>query len=169
MEHSGRQARGAHEVDYGELPELTRALRALGSSRRTGGLLQAQFFRPLLEARRKAAEARSAVACLRAFEAAELERALERALDRIAAEWPDARMPARRAVRAEMTERVAVYTRALMRLSDLSAGVLGAAPDAQLAAWRAWTVQLAATFEAADRSWLALASLVQSIPERKSP
>lgn len=167
MEDTGRQSRRAHEVDFGELPELTRALRALGSSRRTGGSLQAQFFRPLLEARRKAAEARNATACLRAFDAAELERALQRALDRIAAEWPDARMPARRAVRAEMTERVAVYTMAITRLAELSADVLRATQEAQLAAWRAWTVQLAATFDAADRSWLALSSLVQSIPDRK--
>ncbi len=155
-------------MEYGELPELTRALRALGSSRRSGGTLQAQFFRPLLEARRKAADARTAVACLRAFDAAELERALERALDRILADWPDSRDAARRAVRAEMVERVAVYSVALVRLSKAAQGALAADAGSQLPAWRAWTVQLAATFDAADRSWMALTSLIAALPDRKT-
>ena len=100
------RARDPSQVEYGELPELTRALRALGSSRRGGGSLQSQFFLPLLDARRRAAEARSAAACLRAFDSAELGRALERAIERILAEWPDDRSSARRALRAELLERV---------------------------------------------------------------
>jgi hypothetical protein len=158
-----------HEVEHGELPELTRALRALGSSRRGGGSLQSQFFRPLLEARRKAAEARTAAACLRAFDAAELEHALERALDRILDEWPDAREPARRAVRAEMLERVTGYRAALARLSVLAAAAHAAEPEGQLLAWREWTAQLAATYDVADRSWLALSSMVEAIPPKKAP
>jgi hypothetical protein len=157
------------EVAYGELPELTPALRALGSSRGGGGSHHAQFFRPLLDARRKAAEARNAIACLRAFDAAELEHALERTLDRILAAWPDERAPVRRAVRAEMGERVRVYRVALTRLSELASGAVTAEPDAQVTAWRAWTVQLAATFGAADRSWIALSSLVHAIPEKTGP
>lgn len=155
-------------VDYGELPELTRALRALGSSRRSGGALQAQFFRPLLEARRKAAEARTAAACLRAFDTAELERSLARALDRMLGEWPDAREPVRRAVRAEMAERVSGYSTALERLSELARHAQSAAETERLLAWRAWTAQLAATFDAADRSWLALSPLVESMSARKA-
>lgn len=156
-------------MEYGELPELTRALRALGSARRGGGSLQSQFFRPLLEARLKAAEARTATACLRAFDARELERSLERALDRILEDWPDARVPVRRAVRAEMVERVTGYRGALARLSELAAVAQEAAPEARLLTWREWTVQLAATYDAADRSWLALSSLVEAIPPKKTP
>lgn len=164
-----KRHKNPHDVEYGELPELTRALRALGSSRRSGGTLQAQFFRSLLEARRRAAEARSAVACLHAFDAAELERSLERSLDRILADWPDSRDAARRAVRAEMVERCAVYSNSLVRLSELAHGALTADAVLQLSAWRAWTVQLAATFDAADRSWMALTSLVEALPDRKKP
>jgi len=153
-------------VALGEIPELTHALRAFGSARRGGGALQSQFFRPLVEARRKAEDARSADACLRAFDPAELGRSLDRTLERIVAEWPDARLAARRAVRAEMTERVAPYTMALHALAERAAAVLAAAEASRLPEWRAWTVQLAATFEAADRSWIALTSLLAVAADR---
>src|SRR5919197_2004478 len=98
----GERVRDPSQVEYGELPELTRTLRALGSARRGGGAsAQSSFFLPLVDARRKAAEARSAVACLRAFDTAPLARALDQAIDRIVADWPDARDSARRALRAE--------------------------------------------------------------------
>src|SRR5215470_11460491 len=94
------------QVGYGELPELTRGLRALGSPRRSSGAFQSQFFMPLVEARRKAAEARDPHACLRAFNPDELTRALERAIDKIVSGWPDARPSVRRALHAELSERV---------------------------------------------------------------
>lgn len=154
-------------MEYGELPELTRTLRALGSSRRTGGSLQSQFFLPLLDARRRAAEARDATARIRAFDAAELSLALERAIDRIIAGWPDNRASARRAIRAELLERVADFTRALAVLSERARLALVAGEETKLQAWRGWTVQLAATFDAADRSWMALRPVVEALPEKK--
>ena len=160
--------RAPSEVEYGELPELTRATRALGSGRRSGGavggMLQSEFFMPLLDARRKAAEARSAVVCLRAFDAIALSRALDRSLERIIVSWPDERPSVRRAIRAELRERVSAYTRALDALSHLASVALAADEPAKLDAWRNWTVQLAATFDAADRSWIALRSVVESLP-----
>lgn len=161
------RAKDPRQVEYGELPELTRALRALGSSRRSGGSLQSLFFHPLLDARRRAADARNAAGRVRAFDAAELRRALESSLQRIVAEWPDRREPIRRALRAELAERVAVYVRALGVLGERAAAALEADEGAQLATWREWTVQLAATFEAADRGWLALRSAVEALPKPK--
>ena len=161
------RARDPYEVEYGELPELTRGLRALGSARRGSTALQSLFFLPLLEGRRKAAEARSAAACLRAFDAAELARALDRCLDRITAEWPDTRPAARRALRARLLERVREYSAALDDLRERSALAMGAEEDARLQAWRAWTVQLAATFGAADRCWLSLRKAIDSMPARQ--
>jgi hypothetical protein len=154
------------QVEYGELPELTRALRALGSSRRSGGSLQSLFFHPLVDARRRAADARTAPARVRAFDSAQLALALDRAIDRIVAEWPDKRDSVRRALRAEMQERASPYTRALLLLGERAAVALAADENDRLAAWRAWTVQLAATFVAADRSWLALRSVVEALPKR---
>jgi len=162
------RTREPHEVDYGELPELTRGLRALGSARRGDTAMQALFFLPLLEGRRRAAEARSAAACLRAFDAAELTRALERCIERIVAQSPDARPPARRALRARLLERVRGYSGALELLGERGAAALAADEPERLDAWRAWTMQLAATFGAADRCWLSLRQAVQAIPARSA-
>jgi hypothetical protein len=121
---------------------------------------------PLLDARRRAAEARGAAACVRAFDAVELRRALDHALDRIVTQWPDNRASARRALRAELLERVSTYSRALTELTERGSAVLSADEPARLVTWRNWTVQLAATFDAADRSWIALQSVVDSLPKR---
>jgi hypothetical protein len=162
MEHG----RDPDQVEFGELPELTRALRALGSSRQGGGTLQSQFFHPLVDARRRAADARSVAARVKAFDAAQLEQALDRAIDRIVAEWPDKRESVRRALRAEMQDRAAPYVKALTLLAERAASAVAAAEPDRLELWRAWTVQLAATFVAADRTWLALKSVVEALPKR---
>jgi hypothetical protein len=161
------RARDAANVEYGELPELTRALRALGSSRR-GGSSQLLLFGPLLEARRRAADARSVHARVRAFSAGDLNRALERAIERIVADWPDARSPARRALRHELVERVEPYSAALRDLGKLATDAIDADESRQLSAWRSWTRQLVAVFEAADRSWLAIRPVVEALPRREA-
>lgn len=104
--------------------------------------------------------------CLRAFDAADLGRALDRALERILARWPDERPSARRALRAELQERVSGYTASLATLSVCARTALGADEASKLDAWRAWTAQLAATFDAADRSWMAVRSVVDALPLR---
>ena len=151
-------------VDYGELPELTRALRALGSARRSGGSMQSQFFFPLVDARRRAAEARSASACLGAFDATQLARYLDQTIARIVSGWPDERPSVRRALHAELVERVRPYASALALLKDRATAALAADEPQQLATWRAWTTQLALTFDAADRSWMSLRSVVDILP-----
>jgi len=156
-------------VEYGELPELTRALRALGSPRRSGGSYQSLFFLPLVDARKRAAEARGAEARVRAFDTAELSRALQHSIDKIVSSWPDERPSVRRALRAELNERVGTYASALLILSERAAAALSADTDARLGAWRAWTMQLAATFDAADRSWMSLRSVVDTLPLRRQP
>jgi hypothetical protein len=156
--------RDAANVEYGELPELARALRAMGSARRSSGERQSHFFLSLIDARRKAADAATPVASVAAFDAAELARALERALDRILADWPDKRPSARRALRAELADRVAPYSAALKVLAVSATAVLKAAEGDRLTAWRAWTMQLVAVFDAADRTWIALQSVVDTLP-----
>jgi hypothetical protein len=158
------RARDAANVEYGELPELARALRAMGSTRRSSGERQSHFFLSLIDARRRAADATTPAARIAAFDAAELSRALERALDRILTDWPDKRPSARRALRAELTDRVAPYTAALKVLAGSAIGALNAAEGDRLTAWRAWTTQLAVVFDAADRTWIALQSVVDTLP-----
>jgi hypothetical protein len=162
----GDRLRDPRAVEYGELPEVTRALRALGSARRSSGAFQTQFFLPLLEARKRAATTRSAVTCLRAFDVSELDRALDRAVERILLQWPDERVAARRALRAELLDRVSGYRSALDALSQRAAGVINADEASKLAAWRDWTAQLAVVFEAADASWMALRSVIDSLPRK---
>ena len=157
------------EVDFGELPELARAMRAMGSSRRSGGERQSHFFLALLEARRRAEQATSAEGRLEAFDAAELTRALERAIERILGDWPDKRPSVRRALRAELGERVVSYSAALVVLGERRREVAGADERERLTAWRAWTHQLSLTFEAADRAWMALISVSDSLPPTMAP
>jgi hypothetical protein len=169
---AGDRLRDPRSVEYGELPEVTRALRAMGSSRRSSGAFQTQFFLPLLEARKRAAATSSPVTCLRAFDAAELDRALDRAVERILLQWPDERGAARRALRAELLERVASYRSSLDLLSERAAAVIKADDSSRLAAWRDWTAQLALVFEAADSSWMALRTVIDALPgdaEKRRP
>jgi len=151
-------------VEYGELPELTRTLRALGSSRR-GGTSQELFFNPLLDVLKRAASARTPGAKIRAFDATDLRRALDKSLERIVSEWPDDRPSVRRALRAELSHRVLPYTDALAQLSHHAAAATDAAEDAKLDTWRAWTRQLVLVFDVADRTWLALRNVVDSLPK----
>lgn len=160
------RARDAANVEYGELPELTRALRALGSSRR-GGSSQLLLFGPLLEARRRAADARSVHARVRAFSSADLNRALDRAIERIVADWPDSRPAARRALRHELVERVEPYSAALHQLGQSATEAVDADESTRLWAWRSWTRQLVAVFEAADRTWIAIRPVVEALPKRE--
>jgi len=159
----------AASVEYGELPELARALRAMGSTRRSGGERQSHFFLSLIDARRRAADATTPAARVAAFDAAELARALDRAVERILADWPDKRPSARRALRAELGDRVAPYASALAALGTHAAMVLAAPDGDRLHAWRAWTAQLAVVFDAADRTWIALQSVVDTLPVSSAP
>jgi hypothetical protein len=168
-----RRGSDASEVAYGELPELTRGLRALGSPRHSGGLhavsgattrLHADFFHALLEARRTATAARTPDGILRAFDAGELSRAMDKLIERIVVEWPDERTSARRALRTGLRERTEEYAAALSELRARADAALHASPDDQLDAWRSWTTQLVATFHAADRAWMALRSVVDALP-----
>lgn len=158
--------RDAGSVEYGELPELTRGLRALGSSRHDARALQSVFFRPLLDARRRAADARDAEGKIRAFDPRELRRQLDKVVERIVTEWPDERPAARRAVRAQLQERVVLYADALAEL-DVRADELRESDEGErLTAWRRWTVQLATVFSCADRVWVALQSAAVAIPSK---
>jgi hypothetical protein len=155
------QTSSPETVAYGDLPELARGLRALGSTR-AGGALQSQFFQPLLDARRRAADARTADARVTAFNAADLQRALEKLLDRIVAEWPDNRDSARRALRTELQERTSSYLGALGHLASRADDLRAADESIRLTAWRAWTVELVAVFAVADRTWLALRPVIEA-------
>jgi len=152
------------------LPELTHALRAFGSrrgQRRTrdnGPKDQQRFFAPLLDARRQAVRAAAPSAALAAFDSASLAAAVEQAVQAFAVERYGQNAPARRALEAELTDLSEPLRVALDVLRVAAETAAGDVDDLRL--WRAWSVQLRATFEVADRVWLSLDAALDTAPWR---
>lgn len=153
------------------LPELTRTLRAFGSrrGRRSAGDREAseqrRFFEPLITARRTAMQGRDPIAAVAAFDVAALVTALDATLDAFAADRHGDDAPARRALEAELMDVSEPLHQALDVLRS-AAEAACATPD-DLRPWRAWASQLRATFEAADRVWLALDEVLDTAAPRR--
>jgi hypothetical protein len=141
------------------VPELTRTLRAFGSrrgrrgARDNGHREQQRFFAPLIDARRGALGLTPGAAVAR-FNGAALLAAFDETLRQFAADRYAEAGPARRALQAELEDVAEPMFDALRALA--AAGERAATDDDDLRAWRAWSQQLRATFETADRVWLAL-------------
>ncbi len=141
------------------VPELTRALRAFGSRRGhrhrdSAPAEQQRFFAPLLAARRTAVTASAPSDALAAFDAARLADATTRVLHAFAADRHGDSGPSRRALEAELVDAAEPLGDALDTLGLVAADAAADVDD--LHRWRAWARQLKATFEVADRVWLAL-------------
>lgn len=144
------------------LPELTRALRALGSrrghgsGRETGPDEQQRFFAPLLAARRNATQAPTPREAIAAFDAPSLERQFTGALHLFAAQrhGTPAAAAARRALEAELLDVVEPLRDALAYVGASAALAIENVDD--LAVWRGWSARVHAMFEVADRVWLNL-------------
>jgi hypothetical protein len=138
------------------LPELTLALRTLGSRRRRRGEgnEHERFFAPLLEARRAAARAGDLEAAVMAFDAARLNAAFDKTLRALAAERaPSARAPARRALEARLQERIEPLRRAGAERGEAADALLSADDQNRPEAWRRWTERVRHVFGCADRCW----------------
>lgn len=148
------------------LPEFTRGLRGFGSQRRVRAARpsradeQQRFFGALLEARRAAQDAPTAAAVLTAFDARRIRRSLDAALHVFAQTRAPGNAPARRALEAELVDATAPFAEALDELDGLARMAQAALDDVTL--WRAWSARLVATFEAADRAWMAVDSALES-------
>jgi hypothetical protein len=150
------------------LPELTRALRAFGSrrghrsTRAASAADQQRFFAPLLEARRRAGAAGPPLAVIAAFSTAQHVAELAEALDAFAAERYVEPGPARRALHAELSDIAEPLILALQELGETAAQASESIENLRL--WRAWSSQLRATFETADRVWLLLDIALDGAP-----
>jgi hypothetical protein len=139
------------------LPELTHALRALGSSRMgTDSVRQREYFAPLLEARRRAEDAISRRDIIGAFAVPRLLRAIETQLTALAGSHSDTRPAARRAIAAHVEYATEPLRDALEALHDAAAAAESPAPDARIATWRAWSDAVARVFAVADLCWRTL-------------
>ncbi len=149
------------------LPELTLALRGLGSARAQPGRDHDRFFGPLLAARRAAQRAADAAGRLTAVRAPALAAEMERVCHEFAVERFPENLPERRALEAELDDMAAPMHASLRRLATLAAGVASAGDDTAFVAWRAWAAECRALFVSADRCWLAAVPLLARAPVPK--
>jgi hypothetical protein len=154
-----------------KVPELTRALRAMGARR--AGLRgdsrrevkagdEVRFFAPLLAARKVSAAIHDPREILDAFDGPDLAAALDATLDHFAGSRAGDNAPLRRALEAELSEAAEPLHLALVELR-LAAESAAADVD-DLAAWRRWSARLRATFETADRVWVTLDAMLGTTP-----
>ncbi|MDQ3697055.1 MAG: hypothetical protein M3373_03380 [Gemmatimonadota bacterium] len=150
------------------LPEVTRALRTLGSRRaHPEDAAHDRFFGPFLAARRRVEVLADPVERIRAFEASALRAAVDRLLAELPAERYRARAPDRRALEAELRDCSAPLLTGLDDLAHAERGVHEAEEAVRVAAWRAWTEALRLVFTSADACWLGLHGTLER--DRRSP
>jgi hypothetical protein len=137
------------------LPELTLALRGLGSPRGHPGPDHDRYFGPLLAARRAAQRASDPSGRLAAMRGSALEVELERVLHTFAEERFPASPPHRRALEAELDDLATPVRTSLRRLDDAARAVATASDDTAFVWWRAWAAECRALFAHADACWLA--------------
>ena len=137
------------------LAEQTLALRAFGSPRAGAGAEHDRFFAPLLDARRGAERAGSALERVAAFDAPVMTRRLGDALAAFAAERFPESPPDRRALEAELRDLVEPVFARLASLDAAGRAVREGGDDVRFARWRDWAVAVRELFAAADAAWLA--------------
>lgn len=153
------------------LPELTLALRTLGSRRhrRGDGYEHERFFAPLLEARRGAERAPDFQAAIMAFDPVRLGGAFDKTLRLLATERaPSSGAPARRALEARLQERIEPLRDALTLLGERADALLVADAPSRSRATQEWWQQLQHVFACADRCWPSVAdALAAPSPRRR--
>jgi hypothetical protein len=142
------------------VPELTLALRGLGSARGHPGSDHDRFFGPLLAARRSAQRATDPVGRLSAMRAPALAAEIERVLHEFAVERFPASAPDRRALEAELSDLAGPVRSRLEHLDYVADRAASAGDDTAFVWWRAWAEECRALFTNADRFWLALVPLL---------
>jgi hypothetical protein len=152
------------------LPELTRSLRALGASTGTiGGLdvtvAQVRYFQPLLEARRRAADAHEVAEVVRIFHGASLASRVTGALQALAREHAGGDARVRRATETLLVEAIEPLRGAVQTLDDRApSAAAGVTPE-----WDAWVAALLAVYRCADDCWFAVERALADAPIPEPP
>jgi hypothetical protein len=147
------------------LPEVTRALRALGSRRGMGGARrnpgdsEGRFFAPLIAARRASMDARDATAVIAAFDARQLARGLAATIVAFAREQSAGHPARQRALEAELDDAVERLDESLKALAELADRAKADVDD--LGRWRNWAAGVQRVFEAADRAWVTIEGILE--------
>lgn len=137
------------------LPELTLALRGLGSARGHPGPDHDGFFAPFLAARKAVQRASNPADRLAAVRPAAIAAELDRVMRAFAVERFPASAPDRRALETELNDLAAPIRVSLRRLEDAARAASTAGDDTTFVWWRAWAAECRALFAHADRCWLA--------------
>ena len=135
------------------MPELMRGLRSLGSLRGTPGAAHDAWFAPLLAARRAVHGVTDAKRQLALIDAGELARAMERAMQELAALTSPGDGARQRAIEAALEEESEGMFLAFARLALAADTLSGSASDTLFVDWRRWVGALREVFTAADEAW----------------
>jgi hypothetical protein len=153
------------------LPEVTRALRALGSRRSPSGLRrnpgdrEGRFFAPFISARRASMDARDPRSVIAAFDPKELARSLLATITVFAREGAAGRAARQRALEAELSDGIEQLEATLVKLQALAEHAAADVDD--LGRWRAWAAGVQQVFEAADRAWVAIEPTMERETSRR--
>jgi hypothetical protein len=160
LEELGRELRGR----VCTLPELTLALRGLGSARAYPGPDHDRFFAPVLAARRSAEQATDPAGRLSAMRAPALAAEVERVLHEFAvARYPND--PAERRALGTVFEDLSAPVRAsLAELDKAARAVTAASDDTAFVWWRAWAAACRTVVSQLDRCWLTIAPILKKTP-----
>ena len=146
------------------LPEMTRGLRSLGTSRGGSTQLQSRFFGPLLLARRRLQEPEEPEWRVSQFDALALSNRLSATIDELALERYPESPPDRRALEAELGEALEPLSNSLAVLAAATRRIGTEGDGARFVAWRVWTRQLRRVFLEADRAWASMTQSLQQTP-----
>jgi hypothetical protein len=170
LDGTARLAATAREIvaRTSALPELTLALRGLGSRRASGGVADDGFFAPFLAARRRAERASDLALRLAAFDPAVLAAAVDEMLLRLAA-TPARRSSDRRALEAHLSELAEPLHASITTLADAAAAWRSSGDESRLARWREWSSALRDLFAEADRCCLSVHALLREWRDEPLP
>jgi hypothetical protein len=146
------------------LPEMTRGLRSLGTTRGGSAQLQTRFFGPLLLARRRLQEPNALQWRVAHFDARVLSNQLVQTIHELALERFPESPPDRRALEAELGEALEPLAATLHVLADATDRIRSDPDGQRFVAWRAWTRQLRRVFLEADRAWSSMAHALRQGP-----
>jgi len=140
------------------MPELTRGLKSLGSSRGMPVAAHDRWFAPLLAARRTAEGVSDPARQVMLLDAATLTKDIERAIAEMAATKAPDDPAEQRAVEAALEEEAAPVFTAIESMGLAGDAVRGGALDTRIADWRHWVETVRGVFAAADDAWTGIAA-----------
>ncbi len=144
------------------LPELARGARTVGSRRGGDPAMQARFFAPVLDARRRAELQDTADGKVTALDGGTIAAQVTQLLADVArARWPND-LPEQRALGAQLEECCDGLFAACETLAESARAWFSASDEQRLDTWRAWVADAARVFAASDRAWGAVTTALES-------